>query len=99
MDPPRLRVGVLHDFPRPDGGASFEWAVRLGIGEVQATGRLPAPVTFVHEPAHGDGALATAFARLVDHGVLAILGPALTDGALAVRPLADDAGVPCINYA
>ena len=31
--------------------------------------------------------------------MLAILGPALTDGALAVRPLADDAGVPCINYA
>jgi len=31
--------------------------------------------------------------------VLAILGPALTDGALAIRPLADAAGVPCINYA
>lgn len=101
MDRPPLRVGVLHDFPRPDGGASFEWAVRLGIGEVEATGRLPAPVTFVHEPAHGgpDHPMAPAFARLVDHGVLAILGPALTDGALAVRPLADDAGVPCINYA
>ena len=31
--------------------------------------------------------------------MIAILGPALTDGALAVRPLADDAGVPCIHYA
>ena len=92
-----IRVGVLHDFVRPDGGASFEWAVRLGIGEVEATGRLPAPVVFTHEPAHDD--VAAAFARLVDRGVLAILGPAITDSALAVRPLVDEAGVPCINYA
>lgn len=100
MDRPPLRVGVLHDFPRPDAGASFEWAVRLGMGEVEATGRLPAPVTFVHAPAHGgDHPMEPAFARLVEQGVLAILGPALTDGALAVRPLADDAGVPCLNYA
>lgn len=96
MDRPPLRVGVLHDFPRPDGGESFEWAVRLGIAEVEAQGRLPVPIQFVHEPA---GDVAAAFARLVDGGVLAILGPALTDGALAVRPLADEAGVPCINYA
>src|SRR5262245_43450130 len=96
-----LRVGVLHDFPRADGGASFEWAVRLGIAEVERTGRLPAPLTFVHVPAHGDPdhPLAPGFALLVDEGVIAILGPALTDGALAARPLADSAGVPCMNYA
>jgi ABC-type branched-subunit amino acid transport system substrate-binding protein len=92
-----VRVGVLHDHPRPDGGASFEWAVRLGIGEVDASGRLPVPVLLLHEPAHDD--VAAAFARLVDRGVLAILGPAITDAALAVRPLVDEAGVPCIHYA
>jgi ABC-type branched-subunit amino acid transport system substrate-binding protein len=92
-----VRVGVLHDYPRADGGAAFEWAVRLGMAEVEATGRLPAPVVFVHEPAHDD--VAAAFARLVDRGVRAILGPAITDGALAVRPLVDAACVPCINYA
>lgn len=92
-----VRVGVLHDYPRPDGGASFEWAVRLGVREVEATGRLPAPVVLIHEPAQDD--IAAAFARLVDDGVLAILGPAITDGALAVRPLVDEAGIPCINYA
>jgi ABC-type branched-subunit amino acid transport system substrate-binding protein len=93
-------VGVLHDFPRPDGGASFEWAVRLGIDEVAAAGRLPGPLAFVHEPAHGpEHSIAGAFARLVDQNVLAILGPALSDGALAVRPLADEAGMPCVNYA
>jgi ABC-type branched-subunit amino acid transport system substrate-binding protein len=98
MDRFPLRVGVLHDFPRPDGGAAFEWAVRLGVAEVAT--RLPLPLTFVHVPADGGrDHLAAAFARLVDDGVLAILGPALTDGALAVAPLADEFGVPCINYA
>jgi branched-chain amino acid transport system substrate-binding protein len=92
-----LRVGVLHDYPRPDGGASFEWAVRLGVAEVEAGGRLPAPIAFVHEPAHDD--VAAAFARLAGRGVVAILGPAITDAALAVCPLADAEGVPCINYA
>lgn len=92
-----VRVGVLHDYPRADGGASFEWAVRLGMAEVEATGRLRTPVAFVHEPAHDD--VGAAFARLVDRGVLAILGPAITDAALAVRPLVAAAGVPCINYA
>ena len=100
IERPPLRVGVLHDFPRADGGASFEWAMRLGIGEVEALGRLPAPVALLHQAADGGTDRVTAaFAQLVDHGVLAILGPALTDGALAVRPLADRAAMPCIHYA
>ncbi len=100
MDRPPLRVGVLHDFPRPDGGASFEWAVRLGMAEVETAQRLPAPIAFIHEPAHGgDDDVRTAFARLREQGVSAILGPAISDGALAVRPLADDAGIPCLHYA
>ncbi len=95
-----MRIGVLHDFRRADGGASFEWAVRLGIDAVDRQGRLPAPLELVHMPAHGgDDSLERAFARLVDEGVLAMLGPALTDGALAVRPLADAAEMPCLNYA
>src|SRR5262249_44277735 len=77
-------------------GASSARAVLVAIAELEATGRLPARVVFIHEPAHDD--VAAAFARLVDRGVLAVLGPAITDGALAVRPLVDEAGVPCINY-
>jgi len=95
-----LCVGVLHDFPRPDGGAAFEQALRLGIDEVEATGRLPAPVTFAHERAHPpDHDVPSAFARLARQGVVAMLGPALTDGALVVGALADAAHLPCINYA
>jgi branched-chain amino acid transport system substrate-binding protein len=94
-----VRVGILHDFPRADGGASFEWAVRLGVDEVDGAGRLPCEASFVHEPAHGGAhALRSGFTRLVEQGVVAILGPAITDGALLARPLADDAGVACINY-
>jgi ABC-type branched-subunit amino acid transport system substrate-binding protein len=92
-----IRVGVLHDFARPDGGESFEWAARLGIAEVEGAGRLPGPIVFRHEPAHDD--VAAAFARLAGFDVLAILGPAITDAALAVCPLADEARLPCINYA
>lgn len=95
-----LRVGILHDFPRADGGESFEWAVRLGVDAVASAGRLPCALELVHEPAQGgEPALAAAFARLVDGGAAAILGPALTDGALAIRPLVEAAGIPCINYA
>src|SRR5262249_56628381 len=92
-----IRVGVLHDYARPDRGASFEWAARLGIGEVEASGRLPAPVIFMHEPAHED--IGAAFVRLADRGVLAILRPAITDGGLAVRRLADEESIQCYHYA
>ena len=75
--------------------------MRLGIEpRSRVRGGCRRRSTFVHEPAHGgEQPIARAFARLVEQGVLAILGPALTDGALAIRPLADAAGVPCINYA
>ena len=98
-------VGVLHDFPAPDGGAAFEWAARRGFEEVAASGRLPGDVTFVHQAALGlplpggsARSVEDAFAALVDAGVLAVLGPAITDNALVVRPLADRARLPTINY-
>ena len=95
-----LRVGVLHDFPRADGGAAFEWALRLGLDAGARQGRLPQRIDFVHQPAHaGEQAVEHGFARLVDQGVLAIIGPALTDGALVATPLADAAAIPCLNYA
>src|SRR5262245_45654614 len=100
MRRPPVRVGILHDYPRPDGGASFEWAVR-GVDEVDAAGRLPCELVFVHEPAHEGGVegVTAGFTRLAERGVTAVLGPALTPGAVATTPLAEGAGIPCINYA
>ena len=101
MDGPRLLIGVLHDYPDADGGAAFEWAVRHAFAEVEATGRLPGPVELVHETAFGlplPGGTARsvedAFHRLDEAGVLAVLGPAISDNAIVTRPLSDRSGSP-----
>ena len=96
-------VGVLYDFPQADGGALFEDAVRTGIDEVAASGRIDRPLELVPRHAHGLPAgtafdVEKTFAELVDTGVLVILGPTVSDNGLIVGPLADAAGVPCINY-
>ncbi|HUY21427.1 MAG TPA: ABC transporter substrate-binding protein [Acidimicrobiales bacterium] len=98
-----ILVGVLYDFPQADGGALFEDAVRVGLDEVAATGRLDRPVELVARHARGLPAgtahdVERAFAELVDTGVLAVLGPSISDNGLIVGPLADARGVPCINY-
>ena len=106
-DPPSttapILVGVLYDYPQADNGALFEDAVRVGIDEVAATGRLDRAFELLPRHAHGlPGGSAfhveQTFAELVDAGALIILGPTISDNGLIVGPLADAAGVPCINY-
>ena len=94
-----IRIGLLFDFPQHDGGDSIEAAVRLGI----ATVTLDRPVEFVRELAAGlpSGTafdVEEKFFSLAQQGVLAIVGPSISDNGLVVRDLADAAGVPCINY-
>jgi branched-chain amino acid transport system substrate-binding protein len=96
-------VGVLYDFPQADGGTLFEEAVRIGIDEVAGTGRLDRPIELVARQAHGLPAgtahdVARTFSEFVDMGALVVLGPSISDNGLIVGPLADAAGVPCINY-
>jgi len=98
-----ILVGVLYDFPQADGGALFEDAVRIGIDEVSATGRLDRPIELVARHAHGLPAgtahdVERTFAGLVELGALAVLGPSISDNGLIVGPLADAVGMPCINY-
>jgi ABC-type branched-subunit amino acid transport system substrate-binding protein len=98
-----LLVGVLYDFPQADEGAGFEEAVRIGIDEVAATGRLDRPVELVPRQAPGLPAgtahgVEEAFRELASTGVLAALGPSISDNGLVVKPLADACGLPCINY-
>ena len=98
-----ILVGSLFDFPQADDGASFLDAVRLGLDDVAATGRLDRAVELVPHLARG---LPLGTARDVENGfddlealgVLAILGPSISDNGLIVRDLADEAGLPCINY-
>ena len=98
-----IKLGVLADFPGGDGGEAFEWAVRMGLDEVGS--RLPGPVEFIREVAQGlplpggsEASVRAAFTRLDDAGVLAVLGPAISDNAVVVRPMADAAGIATLNY-
>jgi branched-chain amino acid transport system substrate-binding protein len=96
-----LLIGVLHDISVPDQDASFERAARVGISLVGD--RLDRPVEFLHVHAAGlprgtASAVVTAFDSLVAAGVVAVIGPAITDNGLVVRDLADAAEIACINY-
>jgi ABC-type branched-subunit amino acid transport system substrate-binding protein len=98
-----ILVGLLHDFPQADGGASFEAACRLGMDEVGAGGRIDRPVHFITRQARGLP-LGTAheveavFTELAGNGVVAIIGPSISDNALVVKTVADSLGLPTINY-
>jgi ABC-type branched-subunit amino acid transport system substrate-binding protein len=94
-----IRIGLLFDFPQHDGGDSIATAVELGL----ATTQLDRPVELAREHAAGLPAgtafdVEQKFAALERHGVLAVIGPSISDNGLVVRDLADAAGLPCINY-
>jgi len=94
-----IKVGLLFDFPQHDGGDSLAKAVRLGLDTVA----LDRPVEFVRELAAGlpSGTahdVEQKFAALEEQGVLAIIGPSISDNGIVVRDLADAFGVSCINY-
>jgi branched-chain amino acid transport system substrate-binding protein len=98
-----MLLGILYDFPQADHGAAFEEAVRVGLDTVSATGRLDRAVEFVARQSAGLPAgtahdVTKTFGELVDAGVLAVIGPSISDNGLIVGPLADAVGVPCINY-
>ena len=73
--------------------------MQLGIDTVE----LDRPVEFVSELAAGlpSGTafdVEQKFAALEQQGVLAIVGPSISDNGIVVRDLADRAGLSCINY-
>jgi ABC-type branched-subunit amino acid transport system substrate-binding protein len=96
-----IRIGFLYDFPQGDG--MFTDALRLGLDEVAATGRLDREIEFVEDQARGLPAgsehdIKRSFAKLDDEGVVAIIGPSISDNALIAAPLCDAAHLPAINY-
>jgi ABC-type branched-subunit amino acid transport system substrate-binding protein len=97
-----VAAGILRDHPAA-GGDAFARALRLAVDDVRAACRLTHDVALIEEQADGlprgtAGAVEDAFARLVARGVVAIIGPAITDNGLVVRDLADAARVPCLNW-
>ncbi len=101
--PAPILIGVLYDFPQIDGGAAVEEAIRLGLSSSLDARGFDRPVELVVR--HGWGLpsgsahhMEVAVNELVAAGVLAVIGPSISDNALVVRPLLDAAGVPAINY-
>ncbi|HAM03226.1 MAG TPA: ABC transporter substrate-binding protein [Acidimicrobiaceae bacterium] len=94
-------VGVLYDFPQPDGGALFEDALRLGLEASRRSFDRGVELLSVHGRGLPSGTaheIGRGFGQLAEAGVLAVLGPSISDNALVVQPLADALAVPCINY-
>ncbi|MEW6273130.1 MAG: ABC transporter substrate-binding protein [Thermodesulfobacteriota bacterium] len=97
-----LRIGILRDHPGA-GGEAFARVVRLGCEEVLASRGLRVALEVVEEQAEGlprgsAAAVEAAFARLAARGVLAVVGPAISDNGMIVRDLADAACLPCVNW-
>ena len=98
--PTPLRIGLLYDYPQGDD--LFAQSVRLGL-ESGGVDRLDRDVEFVERHAHGlpsgsEHEVVQSFEELRAEGVLAIVGPSISDNALIVAPLCDEARIPAINY-
>jgi branched-chain amino acid transport system substrate-binding protein len=92
-------VGVLFDMALGPLEAPVLDAFRAGLAAVP----LDRPVDVIRVTVDGlpngtEHALRTGFVELADAGVLAIVGPGITDNAFVARDLADAMGVPCINW-
>jgi len=97
-----IAVGILRDHPT-GGGDAFARVVRQAFADVRAVGRLVHDAELVEEQADGlprgtPESVEAAFGRLAARGVVAIIGPAISDNGLVVRDLADAAGLPCLNW-
>jgi len=101
-DPPDpIRLGVLHDFPQPDGGKYFESGLRLGLETREE--RLDREIELItrHErglPGGTAHAVQRGFRELAVEGCLAVIGPSISDNGILIRDLADRERIPCINY-
>ncbi|MGD9798697.1 MAG: ABC transporter substrate-binding protein [Acidimicrobiia bacterium] len=97
-----FRVGYLSDGPIVPSGPALD-PMNLRFEEAVANGELDRPVEVV--PRAGSGlpngtakGVCDAWLELADAGALVIIGPAITDNALAVRRLAEERRVPTINF-
>ena len=98
-----VRIGVLNDFPSGDGGKATETALHLGFNDVRTTGRLDREVELLScdvagLPMGSEHDVTVGFGSLADAGCLLVIGPAISDNGLIVRPLGDAVGLATINY-
>jgi ABC-type branched-subunit amino acid transport system substrate-binding protein len=93
----------VHEWEDPVVPAGRLEALQLRFDEALESGELDRPVEVVVESGHGlpsgSAHLAQqAWQRLADRGVLAVIGPAITDNAMAVVNQADAQHLSTINW-
>ncbi len=98
-----VRIGVLNDYPSADGGQANETALRLGFDDVRASGRLDREIELLQcdvagLPMGSEHDVEVGFRSLADAGCLLVVGPAISDNGLVVRPLGDAVELSTINY-
>ena len=97
-----IRIGILRDH-QTTGGDKFAHVLGFAFDDVRASGRLAHDLELIEEPADGlpqgtRESVEAAFRRLDAHGVLAVVGPGISDNGIIVRDLADDVRLPCLNW-
>ena len=100
-----IRIGILNDTAAaPPGQTDIQRWLKMVADEFVGSGRLDRPVEFINSwglglPQGSAADVERAFKSLVDEDVLLITGPAIGDNALIATPLAEQFGVPTINWA
>src|SRR5436190_220931 len=97
-----IKVGVLIDI---DMGTKDDFlaTLRLGFDDAHAEGVVTRTVELVVEEAIGLPRLESkntvdGWHRLVDAGVLCVIGPLITDNSIALMPVINATGVPAITW-
>ena len=101
-----FRVGFLDEGVLPDGATFdrlFGDVVRFRFEEALTGGEVDRPIELVvctgRGLPHGTAkAVRDAWTALADAGVLAIIGPGITDNCMAIVPLFESRHVPTINF-
>jgi ABC-type branched-subunit amino acid transport system substrate-binding protein len=97
-----VRIGFLLDWP-VGVPANFIDPFQLAFEEAHAQGRSPRRIELVVEEAHGLPRRAAMHAiagyrRLVDAGCVGVIGPLISDNAIALAPVVNEAQVPAISW-
>jgi ABC-type branched-subunit amino acid transport system substrate-binding protein len=96
------RIGLLLDWPVGEPANLIE-PITLAFEEAAAAKRLPRAIELVVETAHGlplhsaDRAIA-GYKRLVEAGCVGVIGPLISDNAIALAPVVDAVGVPAVSW-
>ena len=107
-----VRIGILDDVPRrmrssaENPSPGIDWmrvGLALALEEGLARGRVDRPFEIVERAAEGlpvgtAAGVEAAYRELAAAGVLAIIGPAITDNALVTRPIAEELRLPTMNW-